>query len=47
MIVKIFYENIHSFVKGSYLPNGLRYLRVGGRGQGLRCRKNPKPEKCL
>jgi hypothetical protein len=29
------------------LANGLRYPRVGGRGQGLRCRKNPKPEKCL
>jgi hypothetical protein len=28
------------------LPNGLRYLRVGGRGQCLRCRKSPKPEKC-
>ena len=27
------------------LPNGLRYLRVGGRGQCLRCRKSPKPEK--
>jgi len=27
--------------------NGLRYPRVGGRGQCLRCRKNPKPEKCL
>ena len=26
-------------------PNGLRYLRVGGRGGGLRCRKNSKPEK--
>ena len=25
----------------------MRYPRVGGRGQGLRCRKNPKPEKCL
>jgi len=28
-------------------PNGLRYLRVGGVGKGLRCRKNSKPEKCL
>ena len=28
------------------MPNGLRYPRVGGRGQCLRCRKNPKPEKC-
>jgi hypothetical protein len=26
--------------------NGLRYPRVGGRGQCLRCRKKPKPEKC-
>jgi len=25
-------------------PNDLRYLRVGGRGQCLRCRKSPKPE---
>jgi hypothetical protein len=29
------------------MPNGLRYPRVGGRGQCLRCRKSPKPEKCL
>ncbi len=29
------------------LANGLRYPRVGGRGQCLRCRKNSKPEKCL
>jgi hypothetical protein len=29
------------------LANGLRYPRVGGRGQCLRCRKNPKPEKCF
>jgi hypothetical protein len=28
-------------------PNGLLYLRVGGRGQCLRCRKSSKPEKCL
>ena len=27
--------------------NGLRYLRVGGRGQCLRAGKNSKPEKCL
>jgi len=27
------------------VANGLRYLRVGGRGQCLRCRKSPKPEK--
>jgi len=31
----------------SEAPNGLRYPRVGGRGQCLRCRKSPKPEKCL
>ena len=31
----------------SWLPNGLRYPQVGGRGQCLRCRKNSKPEKCL
>jgi hypothetical protein len=29
-----------------HTPNGLRYPRVGGRGQCLRCRKSPKPEKC-
>jgi hypothetical protein len=27
--------------------NGLRYPRVGERGQCLRCRKSPKLEKCL
>lgn len=27
--------------------NGLRYLRVGGRGQCLRCRNNSKSEKYL
>jgi hypothetical protein len=26
--------------------NGLRYLRVGGRGFALGAGKNPKPEKC-
>jgi hypothetical protein len=29
------------------LPNGLRYLRVGGRGFCLGAGKNSKPEKCL
>lgn len=28
-------------------PNGLRYLRVGGRGLWLGAEKNPKPEKYL
>jgi len=28
-------------------PNGLRYLRVGGRGLCLGTEKNSKPEKCL
>jgi hypothetical protein len=28
------------------LPNGLRYLRVGGRGLCLEAEKNSKPEKC-
>ena len=27
------------------MPNGLRYWQVGGRGEGLRCRKNLKGEK--
>jgi len=27
--------------------NGLRYLRVGGRGLCLGAGKSPKPEKCL
>jgi hypothetical protein len=31
----------------SCLPNGLRYLRVGGRGFCLGAGKNSKPEKCL
>jgi hypothetical protein len=49
---------LHNISKGGFIdifimtafakaPNGLRYPRVGGRGQGLRCRKSPKPEKCL
>jgi len=33
--------------KLAWRTNGLRYLLVGGRGQCLRCRKSPKPEKCL
>jgi hypothetical protein len=33
--------------KLAWRANGLRYLLVGGRGQCLRCRKSPKPEKCL
>ncbi|HEY4759064.1 MAG TPA: hypothetical protein VIH42_00645, partial [Thermoguttaceae bacterium] len=28
------------------LPNGLRYLRVGGAWIRFESRKNPKPEKC-
>jgi len=38
-------KDVFGFALG--LPNGLRYPRVGGRGFALRCRKNPKPEKCL
>jgi len=37
----------YGFALALGLPNGLRYPRVGGLGKGLRCRKNPKPEKCL
>jgi len=41
--------NFGNWMKGlmQALANGLRYPRVGGRGQCLRCRKSPKPEKCL
>ncbi len=31
----------------SQQANGLRYLRVGGRGQCLRCRKKPEARKML
>jgi hypothetical protein len=41
-------NQIWSCICSSALPaNGLRYPRVGGRGQCLRCRKSSKPEKCL
>ncbi len=47
MFLCIFPSCFHFLEYGAKQPNGLRYPQVGGVGQGLRCRKNSKPEKCL